>query len=82
MDTLKKVVLKHLEIFRYISEETAKIIESDSGKWEWWNVGQLITVFQCLLSDSFFFLSFFTQMQILINITQERKKIKWDIPCP
>ena len=29
MDTLKKIELKHLEIFRYISEETAKIIESD-----------------------------------------------------
>ena len=55
MDTLKKKELKHLEIFRYISEETAKIIESDSGKWEWRKVGQLITVFPCLLSGSFFF---------------------------
>ena len=35
MYTLKKVELKHLEVFRYISEKTAKIIESDSGKWEW-----------------------------------------------
>ena len=76
MDTLKKIELKHLEIFRYISEETAKIIESDSGKWEWRKVGQLITVFPCLLSGSFFF---FPQMQILlwvklkINKTQERK---------
>ena len=76
MDTLKKIELKHLEIFRYISEETAKIIESDSGKWEWRKVGQLITVFPCLLYGSFFF---FPQMQILlwvklkINKTRERK---------